>query len=155
MHQLQSTAPLPKCPGPPLPTTTHRVLSPLSTASSGLSLQTLGPGNLREAISQSSKLWQGPHAAEKISQQVPFCDGHGVQGCGLVQCPQKVKVKGRRHRNRRGTPASVYKTGTFQETQRSRRQGAWKVCLFPIGSLCAQLPSWPKRKPGFYSSWHL
>ena len=75
------------------------MLSPLPVAYPGLSPQTLGPGSPWEVISQSSKPWQGPRAAEKISQQVPSCDGHGVQRRGLVQCPQKAKVKGRRHGN--------------------------------------------------------
>lgn len=99
--------------------------------------------------------WEGPQAAERISPQSWVRDCHRVLGRGLVQCPQKMKVKGCRHGKRRGMSASFYKTGTFPGFQRSRCQGAWGFCNFPTGCLQVSLPAWPKLKPGSYSPWHL
>lgn len=95
-----------------------------------------------EATSWGFKPWEGPRAAEKISQQGPFSNRHGVQGCGLVRCPQRVKVKGHRHGRRGGTPAPFQKTGLRRYSREQAPRGLehlrlsyWLVmCLTPFSA---------------------
>lgn len=79
------------------------MLSSLPVAYSGLSLQALGSGlwefEGKFLISLSSRPREGPQAAEKVSQVGPCHDCHRDQGYGRVQCPEKVKAKGKQKRN--------------------------------------------------------